>query len=232
MSQTIASAVEKGLRSLSEYDSKKLLKAYGIPVVKEEIAEDWDGVRAAALTVGYPAVLKLCSPEITHKSERGLVETHLRDEADLQRAFHRLKGKAADVGDLFLVQEMIQGSRELVIGMIRDAQFGPCVMFGLGGIFTEILKDVSFRIAPIGMADALEMMQEIRARGILESVRGMEPVDREILGKSLVAIGKIGLENEAVKEIDVNPMIVQQDGRPIAVDALVALATEAAEADF
>jgi len=121
-----------------------------------------------------------------------------------------------------LIQEMIKGKRELVVGLIRDPQFGPCVMFGLGGIFTEILKDVSFRLAPLEKRDALEMMGEIKAHKILDAVRGMEPVDRELLSKMLINVGKIGVENDAIKEIDINPVIIS-GSRPVAVDALVVL---------
>jgi len=121
-----------------------------------------------------------------------------------------------------LVQEMIKGKRELVIGLIRDPQFGPCVMFGLGGIFTEILKDVSFRLAPLEKRDALEMMDEIKAHKILDAVRGMDAVDRDILSEILINVGKIGVENDTIKEIDINPVIIS-GSRPVAVDALIVL---------
>ncbi|HWU38760.1 MAG TPA: acetate--CoA ligase family protein, partial [Candidatus Acidoferrum sp.] len=121
-----------------------------------------------------------------------------------------------------LVQEMVRGSRELVIGMIRDAQFGPCVMFGLGGIFTEVLKDVSFRIAPLERRDAVEMAGEIKGAPVLGAFRGMPAVDMELLISMLINAGKLGLELEAVKEIDVNPLIISGN-RPVAVDALVVL---------
>ena len=121
-----------------------------------------------------------------------------------------------------LVQEMIKAERELVIGMTRDPQFGPCVMFGLGGIFTEILKDISFRIAPLEKRDALEMMQDIKAHKILEPIRGMEAADLEMLSEILINIGQIGLEHDNVKEIDINPVLLRK-GKPVAVDALVVL---------
>ena len=121
-----------------------------------------------------------------------------------------------------LVQEMVKAQRELVIGMTRDPQFGPCVMFGLGGIFTEILKDISFRIAPLEKRDALEMMQDIKAHKILEAIRGMEAADLDMLSQILITIGQIGLDHERVKEIDINPLLLRK-GKPIAVDALVVL---------
>ena len=120
------------------------------------------------------------------------------------------------------MQEMIKGSRELVVGLTRDAQFGPCVMFGLGGIFTEMLEDISFRVAPLKKQDALEMMREIRAHKILGAIRGMTAADLEMLAEILIRVGQIGMENEAIKEIDINPVILSR-GKPIAVDALVVL---------
>ena len=117
---------------------------------------------------------------------------------------------------------MIRGQRELVVGLTRDPQFGPCVMFGLGGIFTEILKDSAFRVAPLDKHDALDMMQEIKSRKILDAVRGLEAVDRELLADILIKVGQIGIENENIKEIDINPVIISK-GKPVAVDALVIL---------
>ena len=128
-------------------------------------------------------------------------------------------------GKAVLVQQMIRGQRELVLGLTRDPQFGPCVMFGLGGIFTEVLNDTTFRVAPLEKRDALEMMQEIKARKILDAVRGMEAADRELLAQMLITVGRIGMENEKIKEIDINPVIIS-GGRPVAVDALVVLVSD------
>jgi acetyl-CoA synthetase (ADP-forming) len=114
-----------------------------------------------------------------------------------------MKGEGA-----ILVQEMVKGARELVVGMTRDPQFGPCVMFGLGGIFTEILKDVSFRIAPLEKKDAMEMMQDIKGHKILDAVRGLKAVNIEFLADILVKVGQIGMDNHQIKEIDINPLII------------------------
>jgi len=218
----IQAAKKDGQKTLSEYQSKKILAAYGIPVAREELVEGLQQAKVAASSIGYPVVLKFCSQEVTHKTEKGLLEVGIRDEEDLVEAFERLRVAAQGIKGGYLVQEMVKGARELVIGMIRDPQFGPCVMFGLGGIFTEILRDVSFRVAPIEKRDALEMMEEIKGKKILEAVRGMPPVDRDLLAQSLVALGDLGMEQEDIQEIDVNPMIVRGD-KPIAVDALVVL---------
>ena len=130
--------------------------------------------------------------------------------------------KIAESDRAVLVQELVKGRRELVAGMTRDPQFGPCVMFGLGGIFTEVLRDISFRVAPIEKRDAMEMAGEIKSHKILDSVRGMPAANMEKLCQILITVGRIGLENPGVKEIDINPLILS-GGDPVAVDALVVL---------
>ena len=215
-------ALKEGRGTLSEYESKIILASYQIPVTREIIVEKSNDVIPAAHEIGYPVVMKGCSPEITHKTEKGLIQTDIRDDREALDAFSNITAGMNSGQDSILVQEMIKGKRELVIGLIRDPQFGPCVMFGLGGIFTEILKDVSFRLAPLEKRDALEMMDEIKAHKILGSVRGMEPVDRDILSEMLIKVGEIGVENDKIKEIDINPVIISESS-PIAVDALIVL---------
>jgi acyl-CoA synthetase (NDP forming) len=221
--EILAEAIERGQKSLSEFDSKRLLKAYGFPVVREVLVESRSAAVRAAKEIGLPIVLKGCSPEIAHKTEKKLIEVDLRSLKEVERAYEAITQRVGDTHlDGILVQEMVKGSRELVIGMIRDAQFGPCVMFGLGGIFTEVLKDVSFRIAPLEKRDALEMAQEIKGAPVLGAFRGMSPVDMDLLTAMLINTGRLGLELPAVKEVDVNPLIISGN-RPVAVDALVVL---------
>ena len=219
--ETKDSGTEKR-RALSEYESKALLREYGIPVTREIEAFDREGVREASRKIGFPLVLKACGPDLAHKTERGLVRLGIRDEGEALEAFDQLMGEIEGTGGSVLVQELIGGQRELVCGLTRDAQFGPCVMFGLGGIFTEILKDVSFRVAPLEKRDAIEMMQEINARKILGQVRGMPPADLDRLAHILVTLGTIGLNYEQIREIDINPVILSGSS-PVAVDALVVL---------
>ncbi len=221
--EIIENALKRGQTTLSEYESKSILASYQIPVTREIMVESSDEVITAAHEIGYPVVMKGCSPEITHKTEKGLIRTDIRDDREALDAFNDIKaGMNGIKGAATLVQEMIKGKRELVIGLIRDPQFGPCVMFGLGGIFTEILKDVSFRLAPLEKRDTLEMMDEIKAHKILDAIRGMDAVDREMLSEMLINVGRIGMENDKIKEIDINPVIIS-GSRPIAVDALVVL---------
>ncbi|MBW2168813.1 MAG: acetate--CoA ligase family protein, partial [Deltaproteobacteria bacterium] len=167
-------------------------------------------------------VLKGCSAEITHKTEKGLIKVDIRNDREARASFKEIMSNINGNENAVLVQEMVKGQRELVIGLTRDAQFGPCVMFGLGGIFTEILKDISFRVAPLEKRDALEMMHDIKGHRILEAVRGMEAADLDALADILIKVGQIGLENEKVKEIDINPVLIS-GSKPVAVDALVVL---------
>jgi len=218
----IETARREGRKTLSEYEAKKVLASYGISVTREILVGDRSGVDAAAADVGFPLVMKGCSAEIAHKTERGLIHVDIRSKSEALRAFNAImKGMDGQKGAV-LVQEMIKGRRELVMGLMRDDQFGPCVMFGLGGIFTEILKDIAFRRAPLEKSDAFEMMAEIKGHGILDAVRGMEAADKDRLADMLIRVGRIGLDIDAVQEIDLNPVILS-GSRPVVVDALIVL---------
>lgn len=219
----IETALAEGRKTLSEYEAKNVLAAYGIPVTREVLVDNRADVQKAADAIGYPLVVKGCSAEIAHKTEKGLIQVDVRSSNEALASFDRIVA-AMDGGDCrVLIQEMIEGRRELVMGLTRDDQFGPCVMFGLGGIFTEILKDVSFRRAPLGRSDALDMMAEIKGGRILDAVRGMEAADKEKLVEILIRIGQVGMEIEQIREIDLNPVILSR-GTPVAVDALIVLA--------
>ena len=220
--EIIENALKEGRTTLSEYESKVLLASYQIPVTREMVVGTSDELISATQEIGYPVVIKACSPEISHKTEKGLIRIDIRNDDEALQAYDDVTAGMSGSKGAVLVQEMVKGKRELVIGLIRDPQFGPCVMFGLGGIFTEILKDVSFRLAPLEERDALEMMGEIKAHKILDAVRGMEPADKGALTEMLINVGKIGLENDAIKEIDINPVIIS-GSRPVAADALVVL---------
>ena len=218
----INNAVKIGRTSLSEFEAKQLLAAYQIPVTREALVEKEENLLAAAAAIGYPLVLKGCSADIAHKTEKGLIHVDIRNGHEALTAFKDITARMEHNKGSVMVQEMVQGKRELAAGLTRDAQFGPCVMFGLGGIFTEIVKDISFRVAPLEKLDALEMMQEIRGHKILAAVRGLEAVDIDALADILINLGRIGLEHKQIKEIDINPIIISGT-RPIVVDALVLL---------
>jgi len=218
----IEKALEERRTSLSEYEAKQVLATYQIPVAREILVDDVKDLVNAAEEIGYPVVFKGCSSDIAHKTEKGLIRVDIRNEKETRAAFEEIMTSMDGTEKAVLVQEMVHGKRELVVGLTRDPQFGPCVMFGLGGIFTEILKDISFRVAPLEKRDALEMMREIKGHKILEAVRGMPAADVDMLADILINVGRIGLENEQVKEIDINPVIIS-GSRPVAVDALIIL---------
>ncbi len=221
MEQIIKRALERGQKTLSEYDSKQIIQTVGIPVTREKLAKTVDEAVKFAEELGYPVVLKGCSDKAAHKTEMGLVKLKLASPDEVRKAYDEITGKGLDL-DGVLVQEMIKGDREFVIGLSRDPQFGPCVMFGVGGIFTEVIKDVSFRVAPLTELDAEEMIDEIRMRKLLDEFRGSPAVDRKLLVKALVGISEIGYRHNEIAEIDINPVIISGN-RPVVVDALVVL---------
>jgi len=221
--EIIGAAKARGERTLTEYHSKQVLAAYGVPVTREILVNTVVEAKAAARKLKYPVVLKACSADATHKTEMGLVAVNLASDGALAEALRGMKQRlgTAYAGD-FLVQQLIKGDREVVVGMIRDEQFGPSVMFGLGGIFAEVLEDVVFRVAPLRKRDALEMVRGIRGHRLLQAVRGMPAVDLDTLGNAIIALGNIGLDCPDIEQIDVNPMIVSGTS-PVAVDALIVL---------
>ncbi|MBI9075286.1 MAG: acetate--CoA ligase family protein [Desulfatibacillum sp.] len=222
--EIIEKALASGRTTLSESESKQILSGYNIPITKEILVTDAGQLEQATEEIGFPLVMKGCAADLAHKTESGLVRIGIRDAREAREAFEAMMGAMNSADKGVLVQEMVQGKRELVVGLTRDPQFGPCVMFGLGGIFTEVLEDIAFRVAPITKADALDMMQEIKGKKILEAIRGMEAADKDMLADILVAVGKLGEENEAISEVDINPLILS-GGKPVAVDALVVLSS-------
>lgn len=221
----IERAVARGLAALNEYDAKCFLSGLGVPITREKLAPTADEAAGAAAAIGFPVVLKASGATLLHKTEVGGVSLNLKTEQEVRdegRRLLRIPGC-----DAVLVQEMVQGDRELVCGLTRDPLLGPCVMFGLGGIFTETLDDAVFRVAPLTMTDALEMLRDIRSAKILKSFRGQSPADTHALAGILVAVGEIGLRYEAIREIDLNPIKIRSDGSPVAVDALISLLPKA-----
>ncbi len=211
-------------RTLSEHDSKRLLASYGVPTVAEALAVDAEAAVARAREIGFPVAVKLCSAAIAHKTERNLVRLGLADEDAVRAAGADLLGRRGrgEEDAALLVQRMVSGRRELIAGLVRDRQFGPCVMLGLGGVLAEALEDVVFRVAPLERIDAFEMMDDLRTARVLGPFRGEPAVDRELLANVLCGLGKLGLERDDVASVDVNPLIVSGSSI-VAVDALVEL---------
>lgn len=210
---------------LYEHEAKKLFAMYDMPVTKIYVAKTEDEAVKAANDIGYPIVLKIVSPQILHKSDAGGVIVGVNDDQGIRDGYNTIiknaknyKADAEITG--ILVQEMAPKGTEIIVGSTTDPTFGPTLMFGLGGIFVEILKDVSFRVAPIELVDAREMVDEIKARKILEGARGMPPVDKDTLADILHKTSKMLMECPEIKEIDMNPILAYPDGARV-VDARI-----------
>ena len=216
-------ALSEGRTTLTEAEAKNILKGYGIPVVNETIVQNIEDAVSAARTIGFPVVLKALGAKLTHKTEQGLVRLNLRDGDEVYRAAREIELTAASDLEGFLLQPMISGHREFVAGFIRDPQFGPVVMFGLGGVFTEALRDVTFRIAPFDEKEAGRMLEEIRSAGLLGAFRGEAPADREAVIRSLLGLSDLAMEHPEIVEADINPLIIGPNGAVTAVDALLIL---------
>lgn len=218
----IERAVESGRQALTEKEAKEVLGAYGVPVVEEYAVSPAEAPdRAAAM--GFPVVLKGLGAKLTHKTEKGLVHLNLRSAAEVRQAAEEISRAAG--GDLegLLLQPFLRGRRELVAGLFHDPQFGPVVMFGLGGVYTEALGDVVFRLAPLTEREAGAMVEEIRSRRLLDAFRGEQAADRGQLVKVLMGLSAIARELPEVREVDINPLLVGPDGRVTAVDSLIIL---------
>jgi len=209
-------------KTLSEFESKRRLAATGIPVAAERLCPDAESAERAAVELGFPVAVKLCGDAIAHKTERGLVRLGLREPAAVRAAAAELLAAARpeDGPVALLVARMVAGKRELIAGCATDPTFGRCVMLGIGGIFAEILADVVFRLVPVTRIDAHEMLDELQHRAWLDAFRGEPAVDRERLVDVIVGLSALAEQDQSIRSIDVNPLIVA-DGQPIAVDALI-----------
>jgi acetate---CoA ligase (ADP-forming) subunit beta len=215
---------------LTEIESKELLKAAGIPVIEAKLAKTKAEAVALSKEMGFPVALKIVSEDVTHKSDAGGVKLNLKSGAQVDKAYteilasikkHYPKAQIDGVS----VQQMAKPGIEVIIGMTKDAQFGPVLMFGLGGILVEILKDVAFRIVPLTANDAHEMIREIKGYKLLEGYRGQDPADVKTLEKLLVNLSRFIDKHPEIKELDLNPVFAYKDGA-VAVDARVMLEPE------
>lgn len=206
---------------LTEHESKKLLAKYGIAVTKESIAKNADEAYTIASQIGTPVAMKISSPDISHKSDVGGVELNIAAidaKATYDKIISRIKKAVPDARiEGILVQQMAPPGHEVIVGLKKDAQFGHALMFGLGGIFVEVYKDVSFRVAPIGIKEALNMISEIKGYPILKGIRGRKPADIDAIARVLVSVSEMA-EKEKIIELDINPLIAGETGA-IAVDA-------------
>jgi acetyltransferase len=210
----------------SEFECKRILEHCGIPVTREALAASADEAVRLARELGYPVALKVQSGQILHKSDAGGVALDLGSEADLRRAYDEILRNAQRVApdaeiQGALIQEMVKGGVEVILGSMKDPVFGPVVMFGLGGIFVEALEDVSFRIAPLSRSDAEDMIEEIKGHRVLRGIRSREPADLDAIVDALLRVSRLVTDHrDAIEELDINPFVVFRRGAK-AVDALI-----------
>jgi acyl-CoA synthetase (NDP forming) len=230
VSNPIADARADGRTLLTEVESKQLLHDAGIAVTQARLTTSADEAAAAAEEIGFPVVLKIVSGEIAHKSDVGGVALDLADADAVREGYETMIAKvsAAAPGaavDGISVQQMAQAGTEVIVGVTTDPQFGPVMMFGLGGIFVEVLKDVAFRIVPLEPRDAKQLVRDIRGYAVLEGVRGQAGADIDALEQLILQVSAFAWEHQEVAELDLNPVIARPDG-VLAVDARVVLAAE------
>lgn len=219
----------EGRTVLTEYESKIVIGELGIPITRMELVDATEAaVLEAASKVGYPVVAKLIVEDISHKSDLGAVKLNIQGEDEMKRAFSELAAiKTDDTAPKVSIQEMAPSPvAEVIIGMTTDAQFGPALMFGIGGILVELMKDVSFRIAPITEFDAREMIHEIKGFPLLDGFRGRKKADIDALVDALLKISAFVIDNPGVDQMDLNPVFVYEKG-VMAVDARIILRGDA-----
>lgn len=215
---------------LTEIEAKQILAEAGIPCTDTRLAEDKAKAVALSEAMGYPVVLKVSSVEITHKSDAGGVKVNLEDGAAVEAAYDEIMASCRAynpeaVIEGVAVQAMAKMGIEIIMGMIRDDSFGPVVMFGLGGVLVEVLKDVAFRIVPIEKNDAVEMIDEIQGKKLLEGYRGQDPADIPCLREMLVKLSDFVDRTPGIEEIDMNPVFAYQEGAAV-VDARIILSAD------
>ena len=218
---------EEGRLILTEFESKELLKQVGIPVVETRLARTEKEAISLSRKIGFPVALKIASPDVTHKTDSGGVRLSLNSVAEIKKAYREIieavrqqYPKALIQG--ISVQKMVRPGTEVIVGTSKDPQFGPVMMFGLGGIFVEVLKDVSFRIIPVDRRDAQEMIEEIKGYPLLQGYRGKEPANIPALVEIILKISKLINENPQIKELELNPIFAYGDDA-LAVDARIIL---------
>lgn len=225
----IRGAISSGRNFLLEPESKEVVGSYGMPVTKFRVAKSVEESVKFATELGYPVVMKIVSPDILHKSDVGAVKINLKNADEVKVAFGEIsknvkKFKSDAKVNGYIIEQLAPQGHEVIVGMAKDPQFGPALMFGLGGIFVEVLKDVSFRIAPLTEYDAREMIQEIKGYPILTGIRGQKPADVNSLVDIILKVSKLVTEHTQIEQLDLNPIFVYEEGARI-VDARIILST-------
>ena len=223
ISELLKNKIESNQTVLTEFESKNLLKEIGIPIPEQELAITKEETIAIAKKIGFPVVLKLMAEDVVHKSDTGAVKLNINNEVEISNAYDELMKIPSQSEKSISVQKMAdEPITELIIGMTTDAQFGPALMFGIGGILVELLEDVSFRIAPITEYDAREQIHEIKGFPILDGYRGKPKADIDAIVKTLLKISDLVMKHEEINEMDLNPVFIYENGL-ICVDARIIL---------
>lgn len=229
-SAILSSAFEAGMKSLLESEADRVVRQYGIKVAASALARDKTELEPIARRLGFPVVLKIVSKDVQHKSDVGGVRTGIASLRQAREAYESILANVkraspkADVAGI-LVQKMAPAGTEFVIGGTRDRQFGPAVMFGLGGIYVELFRDVSFRLAPLSEDEAFGMIMETKASRLLTGFRGSGPLDEEAAARTIVALGALMVEHPEIDSVDINPLFVYPKG-VLAVDVRILLKTK------
>ena len=226
-SEIISQVRGEGRKALLETEAKTICMEYGIPVTTFRLAKNEQEAIKFARQIGFPVVLKIVSPDIIHKSDAGGVKVNLKSDAEVRSAYGKIlenakKYDAAARIKGVLVQEMAPQSTEVIVGAVKDAQFGQTLMFGLGGIFVELLKDVTFRIAPITQSDAVEMITGVKAYPLLKGYRNTPPADIDAITTVLLNTSRLVMDYPEIKELDLNPVMAYEKGAKT-VDARIIL---------
>jgi len=217
-------ASSKGQINLAEFEARKVISAYGIPIPKSRLASSAQEAVEAASEIGWPVAMKVASPDILHKSDIGAVKLGIITAEEVRDAFDlitmRTKRYMPEAKVLGVsVQQMVTEGKEVILGMTRDPQFGPLILFGLGGIYVEVLKDISFRVAPLSEYDAKEMIQEIRSYHLLSGIRGERPAEIDSIVEALLRVSQLAMDFPQIVELDINPLKVREPGQgAIAID--------------
>ncbi len=225
----IAAAVQAGRSFITEEQASAIVAAYGVRVPRGTVAPDLSSAREFARSLGYPVVAKIASPDILHKSDIGGIEVGIADDAELAAAYDRILSRARSYApDAVIhgihVQELVTTGREVIVGVNRDSQFGPLLMFGLGGVYVEVLKDVTFRLCPLDIPEAREMMAEIRGYGLLRGARGQRPADLDAIADTIVRVSALVTDFPQILELDINPlMVADADGGVVAADVRIGI---------
>ena len=219
----VKEAMSLGRKTLTEPETKEILRACSIPVPRFVVVKDVTGALEAAEEIGYPLVMKIISPDIPHKSDFGGVAVGIKDAVELEERWsHMFLSVAMEnpmaVIEGFIIEQMAPRGVEVITGVVRDAQFGAVAMFGMGGVFVELMKDVSFRLSPVDEKEALEMMGEVKGWPLLRGFRGAAPKDVAAVAGVIARLVRVVEQTDGLKELEINPLIVYDEG-VIAVDA-------------